>query len=343
MRESILPPEFQELRGKVQYVQQVGRNEYSSSCPRCSGSMHEDGTYPDRFRMFIKSKATGGPLSWCRSCGFIWFPGKGAKLTTEQIKVFEEERRTLEERRLDEIRSGIDCLNREQKWLQYHEQLCEEARDYLALRHIDGYWLEHWQLGFCPDKQIWTKAGDDWLENYSRTITIPIFEAGSGKVLNLKHRLLDDVPGAGKYRAENKGLPASLFVADHERKLTGPALIVEGEFKSMTTYITVDDPRLHVIGVPSKTPELELLNQLADCEPLYVCLDPDAYTLDADQIRRGMRVTAIQRLVTAIGSRARVLELPYKIDDMICQGWLGQAGIKSLMNTAARAAVTVKR
>ena len=111
----------------------------------------------------------------------------------------------------------------------------------------------------------------------------------------------------------------------------------------MTTFITIDDPQLHVIGVPSKTPELELLNQLADCEPCYICLDPDAYTLDADQIRRGMRVTAIQRLVTAIGSRARVLELPYKIDDMICQGWLGQAGIKSLMNTAARAAVTVKR
>jgi hypothetical protein len=78
-----LPPEFSELNGKVDFVIKRGHNEYSSSCPQCGGFVHQDGSYPDRFRLFIASEATGKPLGWCRSCGFTFWPGKttGARWT----------------------------------------------------------------------------------------------------------------------------------------------------------------------------------------------------------------------------------------------------------------------
>ena len=76
-REIALPPQFAELTGLIDYVTRVGSNELASTCPACRGEIHPDGSYPDRFRLFFASKATGSPLGFCRRCGYVWFPGKG--------------------------------------------------------------------------------------------------------------------------------------------------------------------------------------------------------------------------------------------------------------------------
>ena len=106
-RETSLPPQFQELAGKVEYVTKVGDNHYRSNCPACGGNIHPDGQFPDRFQMFVCSETTGGPLGWCSRCNFTWTPGKGKgkdwKPDPITAAAWEQERRSIEERRLMEV------------------------------------------------------------------------------------------------------------------------------------------------------------------------------------------------------------------------------------------------
>jgi len=325
-REEPLPPEFGELAGKVNYIVKVGINEYAGSCPFCGGSPHPDGSFPDRFRMFIKSRATGKPLGWCRNCGKHWLPGKPARLTPEQMEAWKAERLQAEERRLEDTRNAIQLLQDEKPWIRYHRQLTPEAVGMYEARGLGEFWQEFWQLGLCENRIIFDKDG----QYFSNTLTIPVF-AGKDNAVNLRHRILSPRQPSDKYRPEHKGLPASLFIADYERKLSGRVLLVEGEFKAMTTFICADDPKLHVVGIPGKSPDLALLEQLKDCEPVYVCLDPDAYDRDPKQPNAP---SAVERVVKVFQKRCRLLKLPEKIDDMINIGIIGKSTIKALLSGA---------
>lgn len=337
MREAFLPAEFAELQSVIHYVVKRGTNEFSASCPHCGGSPHSnDGTFPDRFRLFLKSHTTGGPMGWCRSCGYTWHPGKlrGEKWkpTQEQQQAWLSEREQYEKARAEEISRAIAMLQQEAKWVTYHEQLTGELRQHYYKRGLDDYWIDYWQLGYNPCKQVWL----DETFYTTPTLTIPIFEPLSHNAINLRHRLLEPRQPDDKYRPDFKGLPAAMFVADLDKPLSGPVAIVEGEFKAMSFYITVDDPELQVIGIPSKTPDLELLKKLEQCDPCYICLDPDAYFLTSQDLRNNRHTTAVARLAQGIGPRARVMNLPGKVDDLIHQNVINKASLRSLMRSARK-------
>ena len=98
MRESQLPPEFIELSGQVQYVRErVRGKEWSSSCPKCGGSPHSHGEFPDRFRMWTKSKI-GKPFGWCRACDYKWTSERDYKPDPEKIEQWRQERITEEKK-----------------------------------------------------------------------------------------------------------------------------------------------------------------------------------------------------------------------------------------------------
>lgn len=317
MRQTVtLPIEFDGLN--VQYVQKKSNNEYTSNCPYCGGAPHQNGELPDRFIMLIKSNATGGPMGWCRGCGRKWFPKQSAQLTPEAKLAYIKEREEIELKRKQEVENALLLLRRERRWLEYCGALTDEAIQYYHKRLIDDYWIDYWKLGFVANKKVQTNMGE-WITN---ALSIPILEPGTGEVVNIKYRLLNPPNPHDKYRPEY-GLPISMFVTDYSKPLQGKTLAVEGEFKAMTTYITLDDPGINVIGLPSKTPSGYVIDQLKDCDEIFLCLDPDADP---------------SRLAERIGKdRVRIILLADKIDDMIVKGYIGKTGVRSLLKMARKA------
>lgn len=338
MRFSQLPYEFAELKGLVDFISQRGKEEYSSSCPYCGGSTHEDGSFPDRFRMFLKSKTTGKPMGWCRSCGYTWWPNKinGSRWqpTEEEKAAWIAERHEREERRAQEIEEARKLLNQERLAEKYHDLLNDEAIGLYSKRGIRGdYWLDFWKLGYCPSK--FARSGE--INFTTPSLTIPVIDPqNNDHILSIEHRLIHPIDPGDKYRPEMKGLPSVLFVADYERKLSGKTLLVEGKFKAIVTFIFADDPNLHVVGLPGKCPDTELLEQLKECDPLVFCLDPDGFVNNDKDMRKKNGKTAVQRLNEALGSRARVMDLPDKIDDLFVTGALGKDSFHRLMDTARK-------
>ena len=182
-REVPLPPQFAWLAGRVHYVQQHSRIEYSSSCPECGGEVHQGGEWPDRFRIFDEEHGRG----WCRRCGFFTWADQSEKpppadvleqWRKEQIER-EEERKRSAERALAHLRSA-------RIWEIYHEQVDGAGREYWRNAGIPDTWQDYLQLGWCPMKRIWR----DGAAFDTPTATIPMFEPGWA-CRNVTHRLIN--------------------------------------------------------------------------------------------------------------------------------------------------------
>jgi hypothetical protein len=264
--------------------------------------------------------------------------------TAEERAAWERERRLAEEVRAREVEQARKMLDQEHLWQHYHEQITPEARAAYYKRGITDYFIDYvWGLGYCPQK--WCKSGET---NFTTdTLTIPVFEPITKKILTIEHRLLKPLDPGDKYRPETKGLPSVLFVADYEKPITGKGLMVEGKFKAMTTYLCADDPDLCVIGAPGKSPDLSLLAQMENCDPLIICVDPDAFYVNDTQRKAGQKVSAVQRLCTAFDElnrmrkaeskdiiNVRFMQLADKIDDMIMMGAINKQSLHMLMDTA---------
>lgn len=320
-----LPSELSGLN--IRYVKWVSSNELSSSCPNCGGIIHQGGEYPDRFRVWLKSRATGNMLGWCRVCGFTWAPKRAGSIDPQARQRWIEERKEYEAERKSACEKAMSLLNQEQAWINYHNYLTDELKNYYRVRGISDYWIDYKMLGYNPNKYIGSTDGD----YYTPTMTIPVFQPGSETVLTIRHRLLNPKNPGDKYRPEFSGLPAALYSANHDEMLSGKVLLVEGEFKALTSYITLDNPQVNVVGLPGKSPDVTMLDSMEQCDPVIICLDPDAYSRI-----NGAKVSSFERLSTYFKERARIIRLPYKIDDMIVSGVLDKSDLNNLVETARK-------
>jgi hypothetical protein len=96
---------------------------------------------------------------------------------------------------------------------------------------------------------------------------------------------------------------------DHEG-----VILVEGEKKAIVAEQN-NPTSYRVIGMQSVKPDPELFNLIADCEPVYIVPDPDAFLPSKVGAERG-----IDYLLRNVGKeRARVVRMPIKLDDGIVQ------------------------
>jgi hypothetical protein len=103
--------------------------------------------------------------------------------------------------------------------------------------------------------------------------------------------------------------------------------VTEGEIKAMVTAVTYDDERVMFFGLPGKSPGMDVLAQLAEADPIYLCMDPD---VTEDEVKR---------VVEALGgSRVRRIQLPMKIDDAILRYKLDKRYLIGLMAAARKVA-----
>ena len=229
----------------------------------------------------------------------------------------------LAKQALNELKSAV-------KWEVYHNNLNSENRHFWRTRGVPDWYQDYMKLGINPDKVLYYEEK----EYHTPTITIPFYKLGFDCV-NLKHRLLQPPTPGWKYSYEHKGLPSNLFIAEPDMtSLSGRTLLVEGEIKAMVSMVTADDPTLQVIGMPGKSPRMDMLDELKDCEPIYMCLDPDAYEFTGDMKSKDQR-SAVQVILDYLGrERVRVIKLPQKIDDFILETKADKTWMNKIMQTA---------
>lgn len=234
------------------------------------------------------------------------------------------------QREIERAQSTLQEMRQARAWLEYHDRMTQNARAEWWLRGLSDQWIDWWQLGYSESFDLWRKCGEDWEKWWtSPTLTIPIW-GNNWEVNNIKHRLLDVPPSGGKYQQEKKGIPAASFLCDPDRK-DGPLMIAEGEIKAMVTFATMDSSKIQVAGIPTVTPSEDMLLSFNDYDPVYICLDPDAFQKPSHNAD-----APIDRVASLFGSRARVIELPDKIDDLIVAGHLDKGSLRKAFKRARR-------
>lgn len=320
-QEAPLPPAFRALEGRIRYVRQVSRTEYSASCPQCGGDMHQDGEWPDRFRMFDD----GHPTGWCRRCSFTWYPDMAdgyAPPTLEQMEKWRQERIQAEEARKRSAEMALEHLRKENIWLRYHQALDDAARRYWQQRGIPADYQDYWKLGWDNAHTFFVRG-----ERYiTPSATIPVFDADK-QLVNIKHRLIHEPADGGKYRYEIAGQGQPLYLTRPGRPVQGHVVAVEGEIKSMVVRATVGEwDNLCIVGLPGTNPSPDIVAELATAERVTLVMDP------------GARVAAWD-LTGKIGrEKCRVLIPPVKIDDGILAGHLTAREVRALLRNAVPAA-----
>lgn len=328
MRESQLPPEFIELSGKVQYVRErVRGKEWSSSCPKCGGSPHSHGEFPDRFRMWTKSKI-GKPFGWCRACDYKWTSERDYKPDPEKIEQWRQERIAEEKRRKEEAEQAIKLLTDVHKWDVYYSWLKSDgiAADYWRNAGIvDEYWWREWQLGYDPMHSFWFDGGSrGWIEHTTPTATIAARDI-TGRIINIKHRLIKPFDGI-KYRMEYSTNTEPLFIANLDA--IGKAdyiLKCEGEKKAAVTWLTLDSMKVQAFGLPA-TPSDEMLEAIKG-KVLIDIIDPDVKPSIRERTRN------IYKDIDY-----RTVSLPMKIDDMILSAKIDKEGLRGIIRQARKPA-----
>jgi predicted transcriptional regulator len=307
-REAALPPAFQWLAGKVSYVQQVSETEYSASCPACGGTVHEDGSWPDRLRIFDRPEHS---LAWCRRCNYMRFADQDTKPVDPALA----ERWRLEQIQREEARKksaerALDLLRQEQRWVRYHETMPERGILWWETRGIPRAYQYVWQLGWRDDLAVFVDS--DW--RLLEAATIPVFDL-AGNVLNVKNRIIQPPEGVPKYRYELSGHTAPLFLCNPGEPLDGHVIAVEGEIKAAVVWTKLQDAHAQVVGLPGTSPPRESLGVLSQAKRITLVMDPGSEEEAA-------------RLAQTLGrDRTRILVCVEKIDDAILRNQMGKAEV----------------
>lgn len=222
------------------------------------------------------------------------------------------------EAEIQKAQAALSELREVQSWIRYHNNLDDASRVMWEARGVPEWYQDWMKLGYDPSHTFF--AGNEYT---SPTLTIPIYEATTWEVVNIKHRILGSASDKiGKYRPERSGLPAALFPASPDLPISGRVIAVEGEIKSMVTFVTLADSNTQVVGLPSKNPSEAIIKQLSQVEDLVLCLDPDANPYE---------------VAREIGKNVRVMRLPEKIDDYIIANELDADWLKSQIRMARKA------
>lgn len=311
MRYDFLPPEFQSISNVVNYIVKRTQNEWSGSCPKCGGEIHQNGEPPDRFRMWLKSNY-GMPLGWCRSCGYIWTPSSDRKPTKEEIDFWQKEQIKIEQERKEASERALELLQNEKMWEKFFVQNNQYSKQIFSERGISESWVDYLKLGLIPDYTVRSRNSGEWEYYHSPAVSIPIWGVG-GVVQNIKLRVTNPRRSSDRYRNWYEAGQSYLFVPLYDLPLQGAGMIVEGEFKAIVMEQTLDDPKIRVVGLQSKTPSPEIFDQMKSLDPIYVWLDPDA-----SQKENKSKESALEYVTRLVGKeRARIIDCPVKCDDGI--------------------------
>jgi hypothetical protein len=314
---ALLPIEFEGIADQVHWAHEVVHGfEWAGSCPQCGGVVHQNGEWPDRLRLWPKSRKTGKPLAWCRHCGWKWTPAKESKPDPALVAKLEAERLRAIAEHAKAVQRARNVVRTEKKWEDYHKYLMWHSGAKKVWAESLGMpvekaeeWFTYWRLGASLGHVFWRQNGNEQYVSFkSNTLTFPICDL-DGKVINIKHRLMQPGEDGIRYRQEYRGTGEGVFIANRKLLNKGDwAILAEGDKKAMVTFITASNVNIQVYGLPM-TPSLDLLGGITAKHILYIP-DPDAF--------EDGKKYAINRVVSVFAQRdLRIIKLPEKIDDYI--------------------------
>jgi hypothetical protein len=331
--ESVFRQDLAELVNKMGGSMKRVQHGWHGCCPIHNGDNPTafsifDSDGKQRWKCFTGSCGTGDIIDFVmkmKKCDWkdaVKYLGGDVHLTAEEsahLAAERAERATREmEIQIQKYQQVLSELKQESAHLHYYENMVNtEHRELWRNRGIPDVYQDIWQLGYCSDFVFNTSQG----KCHTPTLTIPIYGQGE-ELLNVRHRLLNPSTPNDKYRPDRPGLDAQPFIADPGKGYDlDRVLVIEGEIKSMCTYITADDPDLQVLGIPGKSFFPKIADRLQK-HTVFICLDPGA----EKEMRDGAKMV-----------NGRIITYPMKIDDAINSGALDKKGIQRLMKVAERA------
>lgn len=271
-------------------------DELHGPCPKCGGV--------DRFAIFLED---GG--IWCRQCDLRgWLDDDQRRFRPDATMLArQKEREELERRHRIELVEMWARGHAVGYCQGYHDAMLHSAQalSWWKKKGVSEWAIQTYKLGYCPSRRI--QAGDGYIE--VPAYTIPIRRPSDGAIINVHYRL--DLPpdlekDIGKYRGEtlpgDESLPAAAFYSN--RKVSGPAIVVEGAIKAMVLFEKLER-KVQVVGLPSNVPSHFLIEELKGFGPLWITLDPGC----AKQAER----------ISDILGKGMIVELPWKPDDAFTQ------------------------
>ncbi|MFW6184146.1 MAG: hypothetical protein ACOC8X_10145 [Chloroflexota bacterium] len=328
-----LPRLLQEKWGHLNFITFQGSGEWSAECPQCRDYGHVGNDDPDRFRMF-QADGQSGERGWCRRCNFFaWADDPaGDGPSPEAIQAAKEERLRLAKQEMERQQQKIQAIEEAAFWRGWHEAMTDRQRRLWHTQGIPDYFIDYYKLGYVTHHTYY----HDGQELISPAMTIPHY-GDEWHLTNIQYRLTQPANGAGKYR-QTAGLPAAMFRTEPEQELQGATMIVEGAKKGIVSYMHLGRAPLgfplNIVAVPSKTPSGKMLEELADCEPIYIALDPDAY--EPMRTRRGRQPSAAERVGEKLGDRVLYVQFPAKPDDLIVDYGLDGEDLKKYLKRATK-------
>ena len=241
-------------------------------------------------------------------------PLEAARRAAENAKRIERE---LQEK-IEQAQKVVEELRRARRWIEYHDNMTQDAVRMWEYRGVPQDWQNYWWLGYRENFN-YSYGGNFYT---SPSLTIPIFEIHGNEPSQIKHRLISPIDNHNKYRLERAGIEALPFLGDRDLPIEAAnrVIVVEGEIKAAVTFLTLDHVLWQVIGIPGKQSWGKLSAELQGRNDTIIMLDPDA------------KVDAV-KMARSIGG-AKVVDLPGKIDDMIIDMDLDKTWLERVFQSA---------
>ena len=333
MDDHTLPAEFAVFQSQVQYVRKRGVSEWSSTCPRCGGSIHPDGSYPDRFVMLLNARGRSPVFAFCRRGDYVWWPGKeddGQAIDPATLELLRRQAEEAEKRRQNEVRVKLASFTTQELWVELNRRMSEENRQWWRDQGIPDDWQDYLQLGFIPDKVF--SVNENFV--HSPAYTIPYFHGRD--FLTMQYRLTAPDIGRDKYHFEQY-LGAPYYMVTPMIPVMDKVIVCEGAKKAIVSYISGGTESDHtLLGVASKNSwrSSGILEAVKHCKRVYICLDPDCWQ-EPENARPGWLPEPI-KFGIEVGKAARIVELPMKVDDAFLRYNLDEIEWKAALQQAKR-------
>ena len=255
-RQAVWWQEAQEAVGVPLHHHSAG--EAHGPCPQCGGR--------DRYVVF----ASGG--SWCRQCGY-------QRRWSDNGTGWDGGRAEL---RLDAQQAMLTCND----WAFYHQDCLhrEDAMEAWFQHDILEDAIRAWGLGFADACPLYLS---------SPSLTIPVWY--QGRLLDIRHRLLQPATNDGKYRSHMSGIGSHLFNGD-VLSTRWWSLVVEGEKKAILLS-SLGWPVCSIPGIMNSGPLLKLV-ETSPGTKLVLAMDPGVEQQTARLAAKLVRAGAAVRIAS---------------------------------------------
>lgn len=281
-------------------------------CPRCGGTR--------RLLIF-----TDHPFpKWncqCDGCGLkAWADQLNSavrvELTPEEKAAYAARNQAEREAQTARRREKLAEVSSAELWEELAERMTADHRAWWTTQGVPVEWQEHLRIGYHANKYYRDASG---ALRTSRAFSIPYFHTG-WEFVTLQYRLHDAPTATDRYRFE-AGLGTAYYQTQPAAPIGERVIICEGAKKAIVTCINTPDSYT-VLGVPSKSDFGGIAEAVKEAEIVYILLDPDA----------GHRAN---KLAEQVGTAARIVTLPVKVDDAIVQYGATQTDLLAYLRQAA--------